>query len=302
MNIHKIQQDRHHNFLQENRQDPITGDLISDGDEVIFCASCKSAFLKESWEYLGKTHCNQSETLADFPVQKVLELRILKDVNSLLFPIKGSEQETFESFENKLDGLFWKKIDVHLRLDTKIQEKVSNGSSVFKEGKNAIYVLMGLVVFVCILLGIVIDLSDQAYIFLFAVVAGTVLIPLIYMEDYEVSSAASASIFPNMRSKVLHFKEDGILVYFDASKNGYIADYKDITQIIFSSQTITVSTTNGHQKTFRLREFSSEQLKTIIDFISVSSPSTLLIFKNQPTIINRFLRTLDSEKNNIWIE
>ncbi len=31
-------------FLQENRQDPITGDSFSLGDEIVFCAECKSAF------------------------------------------------------------------------------------------------------------------------------------------------------------------------------------------------------------------------------------------------------------------
>ena len=55
MNIHKIQKEKHFQFLQENRQDPITGDLISDGDEIVFCAECKSAFLKDTWEYLEKT-------------------------------------------------------------------------------------------------------------------------------------------------------------------------------------------------------------------------------------------------------
>ncbi|WP_338813510.1 hypothetical protein V9L05_19170 [Bernardetia sp. Wsw4-3y2] len=54
-------------FLQENRQDPITSDSFSLGDEIIFCAECKSAFLKESWEYMGSEHCNQRKTFNDFP-------------------------------------------------------------------------------------------------------------------------------------------------------------------------------------------------------------------------------------------
>ncbi|WP_291725831.1 hypothetical protein [Bernardetia sp.] len=302
MNIHKIQSDNHFNFLQENRQDPITGDLISDGDEVVFCADCKSAFLKDTWEYLGKTHCNQSETLADFPVRKVLELRILKDVNSLLFPLKGTENETFESFESKLDNLFWKKIDVHLRINEQTQIQMSNSNSpVFEDGKSVVYVLMGLMVFVCILIGIFVDLSDQAYIFLFAVIAGTVLLPLIYLQD-EAGNATSISVFPNMRSKVLHFKEDGILIYFDDSKKGYITDYKDVTQIIFTYNSITIGTKNGHQNTFRIIEVSNKQLEIIIGFISQSSPSTLLIFKDQPNIVKHFVKELDTEQNNIWIE
>ena len=61
-------------FLQENRQDPITGDEFSLGDEIVFCASCKSAFLKESWEFMDEKHCNQSKTLRNFPVFTFLEL------------------------------------------------------------------------------------------------------------------------------------------------------------------------------------------------------------------------------------
>jgi hypothetical protein len=61
-------------FLQENRQDPITGDSFFFGDEIIFCAECKSAFLKESWEYMDRKHCNQNKTLKNFPVSFYLIL------------------------------------------------------------------------------------------------------------------------------------------------------------------------------------------------------------------------------------
>ncbi|AFM05177.1 hypothetical protein Fleli_2824 [Bernardetia litoralis DSM 6794] len=61
-------------FLKENRQDPITGDSFQMGDEIVFCAECKSAFLKESWEYMGNTHCNQEKTLEEVPFSKNLNL------------------------------------------------------------------------------------------------------------------------------------------------------------------------------------------------------------------------------------
>jgi len=67
MHTHIIQNPRHQAFLNENRSDPITGDAIQEGDEIVFCAVCKSAFLKDTWLYLEKTHCNQSETLGKFP-------------------------------------------------------------------------------------------------------------------------------------------------------------------------------------------------------------------------------------------
>jgi len=61
-------------FIKENRQDPVTGDEFCIGDEIVFCASCKSAFLKESWEYMNSKHCGQSFTLKKFPVTSKLKL------------------------------------------------------------------------------------------------------------------------------------------------------------------------------------------------------------------------------------
>ena len=82
MHIHKINStsQEHQNFLAQNRKDPITGDSISEGDEVVFCASCKSVFLKDTWEYLGNRHCEQSETLIDFPINTKLDLVCKEDI------------------------------------------------------------------------------------------------------------------------------------------------------------------------------------------------------------------------------
>ncbi|WP_338766141.1 RDD family protein [Bernardetia sp. ABR2-2B] len=69
-------------FLEENRQDPITGDDFSVGDEIVFCASCKSAFLKESWEFMDRKHCNQKKILRSFPSYEKLFLEKPKAVLS----------------------------------------------------------------------------------------------------------------------------------------------------------------------------------------------------------------------------
>lgn len=58
---------RHVDFLNEQRHDPVTGEVLRAGDEVAFCASCGSAFLRDSWEYLGESHCGQGDTLETFP-------------------------------------------------------------------------------------------------------------------------------------------------------------------------------------------------------------------------------------------
>jgi len=57
-------------ILQENRQDPITGDLIKEGDKVVICASCKSAFLEGNWKYLGQQHCQQKQTLTQITARQ----------------------------------------------------------------------------------------------------------------------------------------------------------------------------------------------------------------------------------------
>ncbi|WP_338790960.1 hypothetical protein [Bernardetia sp. MNP-M8] len=73
-NIHTLTLQEHFDFLNQERKDPITGDLIKENDKVVFCASCKSAFLKESWEYIGNRHCEQNQTLTVIPKNKTLVL------------------------------------------------------------------------------------------------------------------------------------------------------------------------------------------------------------------------------------
>ncbi len=92
MHLHKINRKTHQEFLLQNRKDPITGDLIEENDEVVFCEGCKSVFLKDSWFYLEKTHCEQTNTLYSFPVQSVMKLRAEGDIlfyDSLPFSEEG---------------------------------------------------------------------------------------------------------------------------------------------------------------------------------------------------------------------
>lgn len=99
MNTHKINSHSHSDFLNERRQDPITGDLIVEGDEIVFCKECKSAFLKSSWEYLNEKHCNQTRTLATFPVKKTLNLK--------------SKRQYFKAYLHSISD--WKQFDTQLK-------------------------------------------------------------------------------------------------------------------------------------------------------------------------------------------
>lgn len=74
MTIHTLEIEKHNDFLKQERIDPITGDMLQEGEQIVICASCKSAFLTDSWEYIGRTHCEQSLTLKEIPVNEVVRI------------------------------------------------------------------------------------------------------------------------------------------------------------------------------------------------------------------------------------
>ncbi|WP_291724692.1 hypothetical protein [Bernardetia sp.] len=87
---HHLKQETHSDFLKQGRIDPITGEKIEEGHTIVICAACKSAFFVESWEYLGETHCNQTDTLSEIPVRKSLQL-MAKPLEYLPFYFKKGQ-------------------------------------------------------------------------------------------------------------------------------------------------------------------------------------------------------------------
>ncbi|WP_375560856.1 hypothetical protein ACE193_24690 [Bernardetia sp. OM2101] len=67
-NTNKLNTQNHSHII--DKQDSFTEDTIKANDEVVFCGACQSVFLKESWEYMDKKHCSQTETLAFVPIQE----------------------------------------------------------------------------------------------------------------------------------------------------------------------------------------------------------------------------------------
>ncbi len=114
MNIHKINNSLHQNFLEEERKDPITGDLIKAGDRIVFCQVCKSAFLKDSWKYMNNRHCGQLDTLSEFPVAMNLFFNIL--VIQPQFITSTANYSPFDQWEKFFSEFETreKKIKIHL--------------------------------------------------------------------------------------------------------------------------------------------------------------------------------------------
>jgi len=114
MHTHRLKLPIHEAFLREERHDPVTGDAFREGDEVVFCASCRSAFLKSSWEYMGGAHCGQENTLAKIPYAQAIDVK--KGV-----PFKDDEIvfSNLSSFEGKAipphnkKAVFWSVAAFH---------------------------------------------------------------------------------------------------------------------------------------------------------------------------------------------
>ncbi|MEM6299508.1 MAG: hypothetical protein AAF740_12540, partial [Bacteroidota bacterium] len=85
MHTHHLHERTHEAFLSEGRIDPITGEEILAGHEIVICAACKSAFLRETWEYLGKEHCDQKRTAKEIPKQGILDLKINEDLGRVMY-------------------------------------------------------------------------------------------------------------------------------------------------------------------------------------------------------------------------
>lgn len=67
MSYHSHKLNSSHSHIIE-RTDPVTGDMVQENDKVVFCAVCKSCFLKDSWIYMKEAHCEQEKTLDAIPI------------------------------------------------------------------------------------------------------------------------------------------------------------------------------------------------------------------------------------------
>lgn len=74
MSVIQLNTSLHSEFFSQNRIDPITREPFKEGDRIMLCASCKCAFLEDTWRNIGNTHCSQTSTLATIPTNEFTNL------------------------------------------------------------------------------------------------------------------------------------------------------------------------------------------------------------------------------------
>ncbi|WP_375561615.1 hypothetical protein ACE193_03440 [Bernardetia sp. OM2101] len=100
---HQLNNSAHSHII--GRTDPITGDKITENDKVVFCKSCSSCFLEESWNYIGNNHCQQDETLDAVPLAPS-KLLVKKNKNSIIVLKKRADTDGIQTLLGVLNLTF----------------------------------------------------------------------------------------------------------------------------------------------------------------------------------------------------
>ena len=209
MYIHKIDKQLHSNFLKENRQDPITGDLIEEGDEVVFCASCKSAFLKDTWLYLDKKHCSQYRTIKKPTFGKTLVLAKAKR-NTIFIPLEGAK--SFKKFSKQTQNSYWKNE----------YELIENNIKVYNEREGTGFILLlGMIMY------IVFMFYFNVAIGLFGLVSSPVLLLLARYYIHLVYSS-------NTDKAMLGVGEEQFVLYFSEKRQKSFIPFKQVEKVIIT--------------------------------------------------------------------
>jgi hypothetical protein len=111
IHTHTIDERKHGEFLKEERRDPYTHNLIKPGDEVVFCAKCQCAFLIANWEAIGGKHCDQTQTLKEFPQTNKKRLKFKRKSTHSSFTINERKHGKFLK-EERHDPLTGERIKV----------------------------------------------------------------------------------------------------------------------------------------------------------------------------------------------
>ncbi|WP_338765571.1 hypothetical protein WAF17_01920 [Bernardetia sp. ABR2-2B] len=220
MHIHKIDSNTHKEFLSQNRKDPITGDLIQSHDEVVFCASCKSVFLLDTWIYLDEKHCEQSETVEKFPSSSVIHLKIEESI--LFFQALNSDDGNKVNFPVEVKKSPW----------VREQTKLSPIQGIFNN-----FIIQGIKI-MSWAIGIILFLVYQSPIVIFAFLFTFILQITEMLHNWYFGNQLD-SAFRAFRGNTFYITNKSICFSDAYGINRYILSAKDIKQITFYEKNIS---------------------------------------------------------------
>ncbi|WP_338767760.1 hypothetical protein WAF17_06465 [Bernardetia sp. ABR2-2B] len=307
MHVHKISKQKHVDFLKQNRKDPITGDLIVEGDEVVFCQECKSTFLKDTWEYLEGKHCSSKRTLAQFPKVTALNLSINEELKGINFLIRDIKHNTFEKVTKRLkNSKDWKERRVNFFFNKRIlQNEFLEISFEQKLYKKTDYFLKtwGLLIFFAIWFIIPFSLRNCAYM----VMAGMFYFT-IWINVNNTKSDIDVDTGVKKEHPLLTFQKNSILLYYDKLQKAYSVDYQNITHFnfIYGLQGLSITTKDGQKLDFSLKvtngkTVSFTKINDIIQQIQLVSKDTSIRFEGVPDSMRHNINKLNKENQNIWV-
>jgi hypothetical protein len=253
MHIHKIDKQIHSEFLKENRQDPITGDLIEEGDEVVFCAECKSAFLKDTWLYLDKKHCNQSKTIKKPTFGQSLVLIKAKQ-ETIFIPLEGAK--SFKKFSKKTKNSYW----------TSEYESIKSNIIVYNEREGTgLIPLLGMVMY------IVFMFYFGSSVGMFGLISSPF---LALLARYYIKLVYSS----NKDKAMLGVGENELVIYFSKKRQKSFIAYKQVEKVI-------VTYKSEDKSIIEIKDKNGIVIKTELQTALIKKFLTTISERNKDTVI-----------------
>lgn len=253
MHTHKIDKQIHSEFLKENRQDPITGDLIEEGDEVVFCASCKSAFLVDSWLYFDKKHCNQSRTIKKPTFGQNLILAKAKQ-ETVFIPLEGAK--SFKKFSKQIKNSYW--INEY--------ESIKNNILVYNEREGT-----GLILLLAMIMYVVFMFYFSVSVGLFGLVSSPILLLLARQYINAVYSS-------NTDKAMLGVGENELVIYFSEKKQKSFISYKQVEKVI-------VTYKSEDKSIIEIKDKNGIVIKTELQTALIKKFLTAISKRNKETVV-----------------
>ena len=294
MHTHKINPNlkEHQDFLAQNRKDPITGDTISAGDEVVFCAGCKSVFLKDTWEYLGGQHCEQSNTLSELPSSSIINFAKKESIFYYSFlPKKGDENKS------------------HIPSKVKHSEEWE-----YREGElaNYDYVFYNTPLYYILMtfsvgMGVIFSFTNSTPFPFFISVAA--LFAIIFLGGQELKSVGKElnNIYSDFKDNVFYISRDGIGFSSSYGIKEYILNNCDIQSVyfhfskaFFGSNYCVIYTKNDQRVKFDIQAITLEEGYRLLDALKTLNTNEKIDIKVKIVKDNLTYNTLERhviEKN-----